>query len=351
MYINHGLAISKDGRTIYASTIKEVFSWSYDPKKPRLDIDTSRVLIKNMENGGHISRTLLLSQKYPDMLLVSRGSNGKDDEGATERANGRSQIRAFNISSFANDSTTEPYDYLSGKLLGWGLCNPVALAEHPETGGIFSLDNVNSVDELHRAKKDIHKDNPAEEMNFHGFLDGSTEKQGGNYGYPVCYTLWSTDKFPNLGDLKAGDQFAADRKTKGDSLRTDKECKRDYVGPELAFQANMAPLDMKFDENGTKVYISFHGSWNRKPPVGYQVSAVNFASGHPTSPITQTRNALLPALIRNKNLNDCPDDCFRPVGLAWDSKGRLFFSSDKTGEIFVVSQKSNQNSTAGKKSD
>jgi hypothetical protein len=28
--------------------------------------------------------------------------------------------------------------------------------------------------------------------------------------------------------------------------------------------------------------------------------------------------------------------CFRPVGLAWDDRGRLWMSSDATGEVFVV---------------
>ncbi len=29
-------------------------------------------------------------------------------------------------------------------------------------------------------------------------------------------------------------------------------------------------------------------------------------------------------------------DCFRPVGLTWDSKDRLWMSSDTTGEIYVL---------------
>ncbi len=34
----------------------------------------------------------------------------------------------------------------------------------------------------------------------------------------------------------------------------------------------------------------------------------------------------------------CPQGCFRPVGLAWDKEGRLFMSSDATGEIYVVTK-------------
>ncbi|KAF4446416.1 hypothetical protein F53441_9933 [Fusarium austroafricanum] len=344
--LNHGIAISKDGRTIYASSSDEVFAWPYDPKKVTLSSDSVQTLVKNMTNGGHTSRTLLISQRHPDMLLVSRGSNGNDDSGAEDRNTGRSQIRAFNISSFSSNSDKKAYDYLDGDLLGWGLRNSVGVAEHPETGDIFSVEN--SADELHRDGKDIHKDNPGEEMNFHGYLNGSNfPYRGRNYGYPLCYTLWSTDGFPKLGDLKIGDQFPADRQSDDDDAKqlTDKECKDNYVAPVLAFQAHTAPLDLKFDENGTRAYVSFHGSWNRDPPVGYQVSYAEFENGHPTeSP--RSKNATTP-IIYNKDLSKCPDDCFRPVGLAWDSQNRLFFSSDKTGEIFVLSREGNQGSSGG----
>ena len=38
----------------------------------------------------------------------------------------------------------------------------------------------------------------------------------------------------------------------------------------------------------------------------------------------------------NPDNSKCPEDCFRPVGLALDSKERLFMSSDSTGEIYVL---------------
>ncbi|KAF6523247.1 hypothetical protein HZS61_011746 [Fusarium oxysporum f. sp. conglutinans] len=259
--LNHGIALSKDGRTLYASTSDEVFAWPYDPYAARVPRE-----------------------------------RWNDDAGAEDRDSGRSQIRAFNISSFSSNSDRKPYDYLDGVIIGWGLRNSVGVAEHPETGGIFSVEN--SADNLHRDGKDIHEDNPGEEMNFHGYLNGSDD-QGGNYGYPLCYTLWSTNNFPGLGDLKIGDQFPADRQADGDKATalTDAECKSDYIAPVLAFQAHTAPLDLKFNENGTRAYISFHGSWNRDPPVGYRVS------------------------------------------------------SDKTGEVFVLSQESGSGSSGGNGSE
>ncbi|KAL5595229.1 hypothetical protein FOVSG1_008918 [Fusarium oxysporum f. sp. vasinfectum] len=346
--LNHGLAISKDGRTIYASSSGSVFAWSYDPKKVTLDQSSEQTLVNNMTSEGYTSRTLLISQKYPDMLLVSRGSDKYLDPGTEDLSTGRSQIRVFNISSFSNSSpNTKPYSYVDdGVRLGWGLHNSVGIAEHPDTGGIFSVEN--SYDSLNRDGKDIHDDNPGEEMNFHGYLNGSTESRGGNYGYPFCFALWSTDKFPKLGDLKIGQQFAADRKS-GQSRRTDRECRRDYVAPVLVFQANASPLDLKFDQNGTRAYISFHGSWDRREPVGYQVAYTDFKDGQPAAAASRSRNATKP-IIFNKSLNKCPDDCFRPVGLALDSKNRLFFSSDKTGEIFVVNHNGTTRDRGGNKS-
>ena len=34
-------------------------------------------------------------------------------------------------------------------------------------------------------------------------------------------------------------------------------------------------------------------------------------------------------------------DCFRPAGLAFDAKGRLFMSSDETGELWVITKVAN----------
>jgi hypothetical protein len=41
-------------------------------------------------------------------------------------------------------------------------------------------------------------------------------------------------------------------------------------------------------------------------------------------------------IMSNPDVSKCPDKCFRPVGLAWDSKGRLWMASDSTGEIYVL---------------
>lgn len=169
--------MSSDGKTLYSSTSNAVLSWAYDPAT--ISVGTIiRTLVTGMANDNHRTRTLLLSQKVNEMLLVSRGSTSNLDPEAEKLASGHSQIRAF-------DLTTVPsagYQYQTdGLRLGWGLRNSVGVAEHPITGGIYSVEN--SADKLVRKGKDIHEDNPAEELNFHGYLDGRVyAQQGGNYG-------------------------------------------------------------------------------------------------------------------------------------------------------------------------
>ena len=52
-------------------------------------------------------------------------------------------------------------------------------------------------------------------------------------------------------------------------------------------------------------------------------------------------------IFANADNSQCPDNCFRPVGLDLDSQGRLFMSSDSTGEIYVLVKTANTTSTSG----
>jgi len=86
---------------------------------------------------------------------------------------------------------------------------------------------------------------------------------------------------------------------------------------------------------------------DRDDPTGYRIVSVAFDSdGQPTA--LQNSTDAVTDVITNANLTNCPDKCFRPVGLAWDSTGRLWFSSDATGEVFVLEQtNSSSNGTSG----
>jgi glucose/arabinose dehydrogenase len=133
-----------------------------------------------MNSTDHISRTLTMSKKQPDTLIVSRGSADNLDMGTKEITSGRSMIKAFDVSAAAVAGRT--YNYTTaGRVLGWGLRNDVGVAEHPTTGGIWSVEN--SVDQLMRDGVDVHVNNPAEELNYMGALSDPPASPP-NFGYP-----------------------------------------------------------------------------------------------------------------------------------------------------------------------
>jgi glucose/arabinose dehydrogenase len=323
--LNHGIELSEDGNILYASSSNELYSWSYSPNERRVTSNAT-TLVENMEGTDHTSRTLLLTKSAPGMIVINRGSFENIDVEARDIESGHGQVKAFNISDVSS-----PLDFLqNGTLMGWGLRNDVGIAEEPTTGGIWSVEN--SGDQLSRSGEDVHENNPGEELNFLGYLNGTgSQNLGQNFGYPDCFAAWEADALPDF-DGVTGEQFAPNNQN---DTNNDQLC-GERVAPRLAFQAHMAPLDIKFDANGTQAWISFHGSWNRDDPIGYKVSVVDFADGEPVDGRNSTTAAT--DIVSNADDSVCPDNCFRPVGLAWYDSGRLFMSSDSTGEIYVITR-------------
>lgn len=291
-----------------------------------------------MTTDDHTTRTLLASQSVNGMLLVSRGSTSNVDPEAEVLSSGHSQIRAFNLTNI----TSSGYNFdTDGLRLGWGLRNSVGVAEHPFTGGIYSVEN--SVDQIMRDGKDIHEDNPGEEMNFHGYLNGTEyAPQGSNYGYPYCFAAWVPSVIPDNSNISVGSQFVMGN---SNSTINDTYC-AEQTPPRLTFQAHMAPLDMKFNNTATEAWVTFHGSWDRTDPSGYKLAVIPFANGEPVA--AADNNSAYTDIFANADNSACPDNCFRPVGIAIDRKGRLFMSSDATGEIYVLAREpGNSGSFAG----
>ena len=332
--LNHGIWIN--GTTLYASNVSSVFSWAYDPAART--VQNQEELISNMNNSGHQTRTLLLSQQVPGMMVVSRGSASNLDPLSATIDGGPAQVKAFNL-----NNRTNVYNWNDdGLLMAWGVRNEVGLVEHPLTGGIFGIEN--SADEITRNGVDVSTNNPGEELNFFGYLNGTAyENQGANFGYPYCLSVWNVTELPNSQDLSIGDQFAFDQVSSlNNENQTDEFC-ADRAAPRLVFQAHMAPLDIKFNNSGTEAYIPFHGSWDRDEGVGYKLSLVQFENGQPTEASDSTTAAT--DIVSNEDNSVCPDDCLRPVAIAFDSQGRIFMSSDSSGEIYLVTREAASNGT------
>lgn len=322
--LNHGIEISPDGSVLYASSSEAVYSWSYS-HVTQSNTSAPRTLVNNMTGTDHTTRTLLLSKKVPGMLVVTRGSISNIDPAAEQLASGHSQVKSFNLLN----ATAGPYDFdKDGLLLGWGLRNDVGVDEEPLGGGIYTVEN--SADDVERSGQDVHQNNPGEELNFLGYLNGTASvNQGKNFGYPECFAAWDPSAIPDFNGT-VGQQFAigTPNATVNDAVCAQRQA------PRLTFQAHMAPLDILFNAAGTAAWITFHGSWDRTDPVGYKLGVVEFADGQPVAPSNST-TALLD-VVSNHDNSVCPDGCFRPVGLAWDRQGRLFMSSDSTGEIYAI---------------
>ncbi|KAF2005836.1 glucose sorbosone dehydrogenase [Amniculicola lignicola CBS 123094] len=318
--LNHGIDLSADGKTLFVSSISTVWSYPYDAAAGT--VGTRKTLITGMSPGGHATRTVLTSKKNPDILMVAVGSNANIDSATSEQSSGRSQFRLFSIAKVSQASVA----YTTGEVWGWGLRNSVGMTENPVTGGIWTVEN--SVDNMKKNNVDIHNTNPCEELNYHGILNTTSPEKGANYGYPECYSAWDPSIIPNNANIKVGTQFAIDS-------GNDATC-ANRIPPKLCFPSHTAPLGVKFNPNSTAAYIAFHGSWNRSPPDGYRLTKINVnpETGMPTEPSISTTAAI--QVMTNPDNAACPSRCFRPVDVAFDAKGRLFMTSDSTGEVWVI---------------
>lgn len=249
LQLNHGIELSDDSKTLYASSRESVLKYSYDSGKVSVS-GNGQVIVKGMTTDGQITRTLLLSRKSKNKLLVSRGSDENIDLSTVDVNSGQSQIRIFDPSK--NDVT-----YTTGTTLAWGLRNAVGLAENPRDGGIWSSEN--NADNIERDGIKIHENNPAEELNYHGRLDDAKNPLlDANYGYPLCYGVWDLDEIPSAGQLQIGDQFAI---AEQNATKQDSFCNESRQKPRLVFQPHTSPIDMKFDAKGENLYVTLRGSW------------------------------------------------------------------------------------------
>ncbi|KAI8953048.1 soluble quino protein glucose dehydrogenase [Xylaria longipes] len=329
--LNHGICLSADGHTLYASSPSTVFSWNYDSTTGDVS-QNPVVVISGMATSGHTTRTLIIPPHHQDLLVVSHGSDSNIDQDTSNPKTARAIIKVFNVSSVPLGG----YNYVSqGWNAGFGLRNEVGLA--------FDGNNMlwgveNSADNLARTINgttiDVHTDNPSEELNFLGDV---TLPNDDWYGYPMCFTVWSPDELPDHV-FQVGQQFVQVPTTNFN----DDTCSRISVPPVLGFQAHSAPLGCKFDAKFSNLFVTLHGSWNRQPPTGYKVVAVPFSQGSDGSYAPEAASWSIRGSIDvfyPQDETQCsPSTCLRPVGLVFDAAGRLYVTCDASGELFLLSQ-------------
>ncbi|KAI1867405.1 hypothetical protein JX265_000757 [Neoarthrinium moseri] len=338
--LNHGLALTPDGKTLYASGERTAYSWAYDPATRK--VSGQKTVVSGMDSGVHSTRNLLVVPSKPNMVLLQVGSNSNLDAAAANKATGRAIIKIFDMSK----APASGYNYKTdGEVFGYGLRNEIGFTADPN-GVVWGVEN--SGDDFTRtvngARTDIHKDNPAEKLNNLG--DPLTVRDKW-YGYPTCFTVWDPSSFKDNTALKVGSHFVL----APNSTFNDASCNTQAVAPRLSFQAHSAPIWNAFDADATNMYVTFHGSWDRQPPTGFKVVQIPFtklANGQYDPVAAADSKTGYTDIFWAKSPESCTangltqSSCFRLTAAAWDPAGRgLVVGSDNSaeGELYLLSKK------------
>ncbi|KAK4153654.1 soluble quino protein glucose/sorbosone dehydrogenase [Chaetomidium leptoderma] len=333
--LNHGLALTPDGQTLYASGETAVYSWGYNSATRA--ISNQKTLIKGISSGIHFTRTLSVVPQQPNLLLVQVGSNANLDMAAAQPSTGRAMIKIFDTSK----APSSGYNYnTEGEVFAYGLRNTIGFVTDPSSV-YWGVEN--SGDDFSRTengqRKDIHQNNPAEELNN---LGNPLTTRNAWYGYPTCFAVWDPSSFSGL---KTGSNFVVSPT----SSSNDATCNSNKaIPPRLSFQAHSAPIWNTFDTDAKNMYVAFHGSWNRQPATGFKVVQIPFqklADGSYDPVAAADSQTGYRDIFSAPNPGSCTangltmSNCFRLTAAAWDPAGRgLFVGSDNSaeGEIYIL---------------
>ncbi|KAG8738889.1 hypothetical protein FRC10_006406 [Ceratobasidium sp. 414] len=340
---------------LYASSQERVFRWEYDPRNAVV-LGDPVTLTWNMTNVNpippdHVTRTILLEPAVngaSQYMLVTRGASGNWDSSAADPRSGTAQIRRFGP---LDNVPAGGWAWQQGKVLAYGLRNGVGIAFSKDGKSLWEVDNGS--DNVFWRGVDVHQDNPAEELNN---IPLTASVNPPYYGYPNCFTTWNSDiPITNASapvfNLQPGQQFSVKNPPE---MPDDAWCDNpnNVVQPRLIMESHAAPLDLVFYDtskclktansaglpnkwNGD-AFVSLHGSWDRVPSDGHKVIRIPWAKNQdqPAAPYG-SRNGYV-TVVSAPDPTNCNGTCIRPVSFAWDKLGKLYVSSDATGEVFVI---------------
>ncbi|MFP2904261.1 PQQ-dependent sugar dehydrogenase [Pyxidicoccus sp. 3LFB2] len=313
--LNHGITLHNG--YLYASSATRVLRWPF-ATGTRAALSGQEEVVTGIPSGGvaggHVTRTIVFDAE--GRLYVSVGSATNVDSDST-----RARIRRFTAAQVQAGNVA----FTDGEVFADGLRNEVGL-RFDSQGRLWGVENER--DNLNRADLggDIHTDNPAEELNLFS-------EAGRFYGYPYCFSEFSLPAGVGMGP---GTQWA-DPGFMNDGTHSDAWCRdvNNVVPPMLVMPAHVAPLDIVFYDGASfppavvgDAFVSFHGSWNRRPAQGYEVARVVFENGLPVR--------YEPFFEFNGTGDTSADWPHRPVGLGVGPHGELFVSSDASGRIIAI---------------
>ena len=270
--------------TLYVANHDEVLAFDYELGATRLTGEGRKIAVL-AEGTGHWMRNLAL---HPDgdRLYAAVGSKSNIGEDGMDIEEGRALIWEIDL------------DTGRQRVFGAGLRNANGLDFSPWSGELWT-----TVNERDMLGSDLVPD----------YL--TNVPVGVHYGWPWVYY---------------GDNF--DRRVKYPIPQF-----ISYVRtPEYALGPHVAALGLVFSREGARMgeqfasgaFIAQHGSWNRKPPSGYDVVYVAFDErGNPTGK---------PIPVLTGFLKDDGTTRGRPTWVEWAGDGSLLVSDDTAGIIWRV---------------
>ena len=288
----HGIAF--DGNQVFLATVNDVYvadvaaDGSFGPLK--------RIINDLPDGGQHPNRTIAIGPD--DMLYISVGS--------TCNACAETNPESATLLRASKDGK-------SRTIFAKGLRNTIGFDWEPKTGTLYGFDH--GIDWL---------GDKAQVEEFNEIAKGQ------NFGWPYIY---GKDEFNPQANPPAGmtlEQWAAMSEEPG-----------------LGYTAHAAPMQMAFYDGGAfpkeyrgDVFVAMRGSWNRRPPSGYEVLRVDFENGKPVG----FEKFLEGFLIEKKEGGY--GYLARLAGLAVGKDGELFVSDDSNGIVYRISHEQASDQTA-----
>lgn len=229
----HGLAFHGD--TAYFATVNEVYTAPVNADGSFGEL--TRIIDDLPDGGQHANRTLAIG---PDeMLYITVGSTCNECiETSPESA---TILRAS-------------LDGKSRTIFASGLRNTIGFGWEPTSGVLYGADHGTDW---------LGDEEQKEEFN--------RIEQGNKYGWPYVFDFGNLNPHMNPPEGITLEQWAAQSKE-----------------PVVGYTAHAAPMQMTFytgtafpEEYRGDAFIAMRGSWNRRPPSGYEVTRVDFADGEP----------------------------------------------------------------------
>jgi len=277
----HGIAF--DGDRVFLATVNDVYvaDVAEDGSFGALE----RIIDDLPDGGQHPNRTLAMG---PDgKLYISSGSTC--NACAETNPENATMLRA------------EP-DGSSRTIFASGLRNTIGFDWQPSSGQLWGMDH--GIDWL-------GDDAQIEELNL--------IEQGRKYGWPYVFGMGEHNPQDNPpGGIGLEDWAAASQE------------------PAIGYTPHAAPMQMAFYD-GTAfpeayrgdAFISMRGSWNRRPPSGYEVVRVDFEDGQPVS-----AEPFLTGFLTEEG--EGYGFLARLAGLAVGTDGALYVGDDYHGVIYRI---------------